>query len=119
MVQQFCGTPWEEVRWAALPLGGGIGRTQLVCGAVNGGAMAIGLKLGQRGLSRDGLEKEAREESAELMRRFRDTFGCLDCRSLTGYDFNSSDGYRRWRESGLLETDCVKYVGVVVKYLVE
>ena len=119
MLQETWGFPWEAVRWAALPLGGGIGRSQSVCGAINAGAMAIGMRLGQQGLGRDELVDEAREQAGDLMRRFQETFGHVDCRILTDHDFSDPDGYQRWRESGLREDRCVKYVSFVAGYLAE
>lgn len=118
-MQEAWGFSWEDTRWAALPLGGGIGRSQSVCGALNGGAMAIGLQLGQRGLGRSELEGEARRRAQEMMQRFRETFGDVDCRALTGHDFSEPDGYQRWRDSGLRDERCVKYVGFVSRYLAE
>ena len=118
-MQEAWGFPWEEICWSALPLGGGIGRSQSVCGAVNGGAIAIGMRLRQRGVSRNELVEEAREQAKEMVRRFRETFGHVDCRVLTGHDFSDPAEYQRWHDSGLREERCVKYVGFVAKYLVE
>ncbi len=119
MLQEKWDFPWEPVRWAALPFGGGIGRSQSVCGAVSAGAMAIGMRLGQRGVARDELAGEASEQAGDLMRRFQETFGHVDCRVLTGHDFNEPDGYKKWQETGLREDRCVKYVGFVARYLAE
>ncbi len=119
MMQGSWDFPWEDVRWAALPLGGGVGRSQALCGAISGGAMAIGMRLGQRGVERAELEDESRERTMEMVRRFRERFGQVDCRELTGHDFNDPEEYRKWRESGLREETCVKYVSFVSRYLAE
>lgn len=118
-MQEAWDYPWEWVRWAALPLGGGVGKSQALCGAVNGGAMAIGLRLGQKGLARKKLEDEARKRAKELIANFEETFGNVDCADLTGYDFNDPEEYKKWQDSKLREERCVKYVGWVAKYLIE
>ena len=118
-MQEAWGIPWEGVRWAALPLGGGVGRSQALCGALNGGAIALGLRLGQRGLDREDLQEEARERAAEMMRRFREAFGHVDCAVLTGHDFNDPEEHQKWLDSGLREERCVKYVGFVARHLAE
>ena len=118
-MHEVWGIPWEWVRWAALPAGGGVGRSQSLCGAANGGGMAIGLRLGQRGLARHKLTKEARARAKDMMQSFRETFGDVDCSELTGHDLNDPDEYAKWKKSGLREERCVKYVGWTVKYLME
>lgn len=76
---------WQR---AAATFGGGIARQGLLCGCLTGCAMAVGLRIGR--LRPD--DKTARDHSyqvtAAVFRRFRQRFGALDCRLLTGLDFN-------------------------------
>lgn len=77
--------PWQR---AAATFGGGIARQGLLCGCLTGCAMAVGLRIGR--LRPD--DKETRDRSyrvtAAIFRRFQQRFGALDCRLLSGMDFN-------------------------------
>jgi C_GCAxxG_C_C family probable redox protein len=65
--------------------GGGVSRCQLLCGALSGAVMAIGLKFG-RDTAADPRDP-AYTRVRGLLAGFQDRFGALDCRTLTGYDF--------------------------------
>ena len=77
--------PWQR---AAATFGGGIARQGLLCGCLTGCAMAVGLRIGR--LRPD--DQESRDRSyrvtAAVFRRFRQRFGALDCRLLSGMDLN-------------------------------
>ena len=77
--------PWQR---AAATFGGGIARQGLLCGCLTGCAMAVGLRIGR--LRPD--DKETRDRSYRvteaIFRRFRQRFGALDCRLLSGMDFH-------------------------------
>ena len=65
-------------------LGGGVCRTREICGAVLGMLMACGDAEGNT----DGSDQDAKGrnylEGRELMKRFRERFGSLQCRELLG-----------------------------------
>ena len=66
----------ETLLAASLPLGGGLGRLRLTCGAVTGGAVALGLLL--RGASK----QEMYVLVQELAHRFEARNGTLCCGDL-------------------------------------
>lgn len=70
------GVSPEIVAAASLPLGGGLGRLRLTCGAVSGAAMSLGLLFA--GISKD----ESYALVQEFVRRFTAVYGALDCRTL-------------------------------------
>ena len=77
-----------EPQRAGAAFGGGIARRGLTCGCLTGCAAAVGLRLGRT--SPD--DKESKELVYRVVngvfRRFEEEFGTLECRKLTGLDFN-------------------------------
>jgi C_GCAxxG_C_C family probable redox protein len=88
-------------------LGGGIGRKQYVCGAVNAGAMVISLVFGNE----DCLDKEHKEATSllvkEFMEAFEKEFHTSQCRDLLGMDTSTPEGRQKAADAGLYETVCV------------
>jgi len=102
----------------ASSFGAGMARMQETCGAVTGGFMAIGLR---HGFSRAD-DQQARDlvmrQSKELAARFKEKFGTLRCRELTGCDLNTDEGQKFHREQGQREAlclECVKFAASVVE----
>lgn len=97
-------------RKIACGLGAGMAETDLVCGAVTGGILAISLKYG----------KEKREDTAardrtyalvkEFITRFRERNGTVMCTSLIGCNLSDPADLSKAKESGLFRTKCPKYV---------
>lgn len=91
-------------------LGAGIGRRQLVCGAVTGGVMAIGASLGNE----CGANQIAKEKCYELANKFVATieheFGSSDCRSLLGVDTSTESGRSEVKAKGLGSAVCAKVI---------
>ena len=73
---------------AGAAFGGGIARRGLICGCLTGCAAAVGLRLGRT--SPDDKERKEVVYGVvdAVLRRFEDAFGTLECRKLTGLDFN-------------------------------
>ncbi len=65
----------------AAGLGDGMGGSGCLCGALNGGALALGLFLGTGRLSPGG-DKKVLEATHQLHNRFKATFGSACCRVL-------------------------------------
>jgi C_GCAxxG_C_C family probable redox protein len=86
----------------------GVARTSGTCGGLNGGIMALGVALG-RGSGADSLEPvyAAVQEYEEF---FRERFGTLNCRALTGCDFLTPEGQTRFREGGIKHSVCLPLV---------
>jgi C_GCAxxG_C_C family probable redox protein len=91
-------------------LGAGLGRKQLVCGAVSGGAMAIGAALGND----SGADLAAKERCYSLVAEFVSTiekeFGSSSCRALLGVDLNTEEGRAEVKAKGLGASVCDKVI---------
>lgn len=77
-----------ELHRLATAFGGGTARRGMLCGAVAGAAMALGLHLG-RSLPEDSEGKDRVYQAVEeLMAAVEARFGSVQCRQLTGLDFH-------------------------------
>ncbi len=94
-------------------LGGGIGRKQYVCGAVNAGAMVLSLVYGNN----DSQDKERKEATSLLVRDYMEAFEAefhtSQCRDLLGLDTSTPEGRQQAADAGLSETVCVACISRV------
>jgi len=72
---------------AATGFGAGFGRLGGVCGCLTGGVLALGLKAGARDPGDEAQKDRVYAETRDLFLGFRDRFGAIGCRELTGIDF--------------------------------
>lgn len=87
-------------------LGGGIGRKQYVCGAVNAGAIVLSTYFGNE-TSADPEQKEyAAERVRQLMDNFERQFGSAQCRDLLGVDTNTEEGKKSAEDNNVYRNVC-------------
>lgn len=113
----------EEVLWAGVNFLGGIGgRQEAVCGAISAASVSLGLRQRQ-GLENsekaDAARDESRRKAGELLDSFRDEFGNIVCRELTGADLSDPEVRQKFRESGEWDEKCKNYVRFVIEKLYE
>ncbi len=84
-VVQALGLPLHAVPAVASGFGGGVARHQLLCGAVSGGVMAIGM---QRGRSKPDQPRDPVYRCVDrFLADFTAAFASTHCRELTRTDF--------------------------------
>ena len=100
----------------AKPLGGGFGGYKSkngwmgACGAVSGGCAAIGAIMGGKQLMDGDTMNMAYFNAARYCREFEKQFGSVVCSELCGYDFSKPENYMQYRENGIWEKTCFKFV---------
>ncbi len=98
-------------------LGGGMGRTGQICGAVSGALMVIGLKHSQV----DPQDKETKERAYQLAQRFVAEFRLrhndINCPGLLGVDISHPEGLAYARESDVFTRFCPQYVRTAAEIL--
>lgn len=101
----------------ATPFGGGFGSCGLVCGALTGGAMAIGLALGRDkpGAPRD----KAVDATRELVDSFIEEMGSSLCLELTGADLRTDEGRQHMQDHNLRERVCNPAIAYAARRTVE
>jgi len=98
-------------------LGAGLGRKQLVCGAINAGAILISLKYGNE----SNIDAETKEDTMLKVRAFLDRIeeqvGNLNCRGLLGIDILNEVARQKAEIEGRFEEICDNCIRKVVRYL--
>jgi len=77
----------DQGKRMATPFGGGVGRSEDICGALVGGVLAIGIVKGRTTHQEDRLT--AYDTAGRLHRMFDEQFGSTSCRVLNMSDFKS------------------------------
>lgn len=90
--------------------GAGMARMGDTCGALTGGMMVLGLKFGRI----DARDTDAKEKNYRLVREFVERFneksGNSICRELLGFDPDSEEAARRFKDEPELERRCAGFV---------
>lgn len=117
------GLDAETALKVATGLGGGVGGSGEVCGAVTGGVLALGLKYGRGGRDEKPVAQMAYQKTLELMRAFEGVHGSCTCRTLLGgCDLMTAEGKKRFQEQGLHQkvcVGCVRTVGEIIEGMLE
>jgi C_GCAxxG_C_C family probable redox protein len=104
------GMDTTQAHRLATGLGAGLGRRQHLCGAINGGAMALGAALGND----TGADLAAKERTYAAVQAYVNAmeteFGSIDCRTLLGVDLNTPEGKATIKEQGLVAKVCDKLI---------
>jgi C_GCAxxG_C_C family probable redox protein len=100
----------------ATPLRGGLCGTQQVCGAVTGGLMALGMKMGRE----SGAENAdaCTDKGKAFMKIVRDECGSLICLDITGLDRTDPAQEERFHGMDRIRL-CVKLVMRCCRWLAE
>ncbi len=101
----------------ALSFGGGLARTQGVCGAVCGSAMLLGLKYGPVQSPTGDDIWNYHNIVREFMKDFEASNGSIYCKEIIRCDITTPDGYEKAHDN--LENYCVKAVLSAVDLLEE
>jgi C_GCAxxG_C_C family probable redox protein len=102
---EFGLSPSDAARVAA-GFGGGMARTDRICGAVTGGVMVLGLAYGGTG-AEDRIEKEATYAAVqEFLAAFETAHGSISCTELLGYNLGKPAEAAAAREAGAVPRVC-------------
>ena len=98
-------------------LGGGVGRKQEICGAINAGALVIGLMYGNQSPS----DKESKEQASVLARQFlnkaEQEYGGLTCRHVLQASLETPSDREQVKEQNLTKIRCNPCISKVVSML--
>ena len=96
-------------------LGGGVGHTGDICGAVMGACIVLGLKYGSSDKSAD--RKAPIDKVKEYVDRFATHCGTVDCLLLLGASIRAPEELTKARQEGLFKTRCPRYVRAAAEIL--
>jgi C_GCAxxG_C_C family probable redox protein len=111
------GVNEEEIVRIASVLGGGVGRTGNICGAVSGAALIIGAKFGSTDNTNIHSKDKAYQKANELLDKFAAENKSILCKELLGYDIKTKEGLKQARESGIMVQKCPGFVSSAAKIL--
>jgi len=86
------GVPEETIARIASGFGGGVGRTDNICGAVSGAVMVLGLKYGPKSAADKEAKTKASIKTGEFIREYERRFGAVSCTGLLGYNISLPEG---------------------------
>ncbi len=95
----------ETAKKVSSPFGGGIGRSGMICGAVSGALMVLGIKYGDK-LSKDNMYKQTRE----FLNMFKQEYGQIDCKLLTGFDLSIPEQSAEAGKQNIADNLCSNYI---------
>ncbi len=104
---------------AAMAFNGGVAYSGGPCGAITGGAMAVGILAERRISDHKRAKTVARELVYETMLAFEAEHGAVDCRSLIRYDLRAPGEHQAFIDSGLWRDVCAAQIHTVVGHLAE
>jgi len=98
----------------ATPFGGGVARFGTICGALIGGAMALGFCYGRT----QAEEKEKREKTytkvQEMLREFEEEFGTIQCKNLIQLNLLDPADRQKFQEMEVINR-CSRFVAKSVE----
>jgi len=114
---EHLGIAWDRLPAIATGLGGGIGGMAAVCGALTGGVLALGLAKGRNAPDQDFLG--CMGFAQELVERFKERFGSMDCLDILGVDIRTEEGRNHAIAQGLPNLPCKACCVFVARYIAE
>ena len=103
-----------ELQRLATPFGGGVARRGMLCGALSGALMALGLHLGRSVPGDDEAKARAYAAGEALLAAVEARFGSIQCRVLTGLD--SRDPARPDAFPPVKQRVCIPLLRMVVEH---
>lgn len=92
---------------------GGIGHQGNICGALCGGAIALGFAAEEDSEPRN--RSLAYKRTRELFRRFRERHGNVECRLLIGIDPSTPEGEQEVHARNIHHTHCTRFLQSTVE----
>lgn len=112
------GISVDESLRIATAFGGGMGKQQLVCGAVTGALMALGTIRGKGLHDPETKKQEVYHLTRDFCQAFISKHKSLHCRELlNGLNMLDQEENRKIKESRLTETHCTRYVADAVEIM--
>jgi C_GCAxxG_C_C family probable redox protein len=90
--------------------GAGFGRHGEVCGAISGSVMALGLVYGRKDPKDAGTKEKTYGIVDEYLKKFKEKYGTLSCRELTGCDMLTPEGLKKAKDEKVHVNICAPIV---------
>jgi C_GCAxxG_C_C family probable redox protein len=117
---EYMGVKSDTIPRIATGIGAGFSLNGFTCGSISGAAMAIGLKYGR--MSSEENPQTTWKRVDRFIEAFKNKFGAVTCRELTGLDVKTAQGMEEYLRSvhDYACTERVKFaVGKAIEILEE
>lgn len=109
-ISESLGIENELIPRIATGFGAGVARSGELCGALSGGIIALGIVFGR---SKDEGGRSGPDIywfSGELLSKFRELYGEVQCSTLLRLDLNKPEDYEKYRREGTWGNQCRQYI---------
>ncbi len=113
------GIPAPVAHRMGAGLGAGVGRKQLLCGALNAGAIVLSTHFGNEENGDTARKEMALERVRHLVDEFEEKFTSAQCIDIIGVDISTAEGRKRASDSGVFRKVCDSCVEHVCRRLEE
>jgi len=113
---EYLGIKSELIPKIATGIGAGYSLNGLTCGSISGAAMAIGIKYGRK--TSDENPQITWSKVDKFIEAFRQKWGAVTCRELTGLDIKTAEGFREYYRS-VHDYACTERIKFAVKKAIE
>lgn len=113
---EYLGVKSDLIPKIATGIGAGFSLNGLTCGSISGVVMAISLKYGRK--SNEENPKTTWSRVDKFIEAFRNRWGALTCRELTGLDVKTAEGMKEYLRS-VHDYACTERVKFAVKKAIE
>lgn len=100
-------------------LGGGIGQTQNICGAINAGAIVLGLKFGKHKPNDLNFKDWIAAHVGNFIKECRQELGDSQCSGLLKIDINDKEQKKKAEESGHTSKVCNNVIVTTARILIQ
>jgi C_GCAxxG_C_C family probable redox protein len=112
------GIDEKQAKLISAAFGGGIGRTQDICGALTGAIMVIGCRyFDEKNI--DGSKDIIYQKTRKLISNFKKIHKHKDCLDLIGFNLLKKNEFAKFKKLNIHESKCSNYVSDVCKLLDE
>ncbi len=112
----LCDAMGKEVNPSVVSgFGGGVGRTDSLCGALTGAIAALGLWVDRHGEGKGEGKERIYRLVGQLVREFGDSVGDVNCTGITGFNLGTDEGYAQFRAANRHATHCAPAVRKAVE----
>ena len=93
-LRDYLGAGSELIPRMGTGIGAGVSLNGLLCGAISSVAIAVGIKYGRTSPEQDPTPVWRMVD--DYVRQFKDRFGYVNCRELTGLNLKTEEGLKRY-----------------------
>lgn len=113
---EYLGLDSELIPRMGTAIGAGVGLNRLLCGSISSVALAIGIKYGRT--SAEENPKPVWDMIDNYIAAFKDRFGAVNCRQLTGLNVKTEEGMKEYL-ARVHDYECTKRLEFAVEKGIE